>query len=222
LKVAREFVKLAELTPEIYLRYKRSNFEDIQIARLYDCSGETLSDWKKANGLNGVSIRHWSTWEKYFPKEVEKMIKQYKELYNRGWKRDFIAEEMGMSRGALCRFVDRFVPEYKAHTVKLRLTDEQKEIIKANGLKIDTVRHRIHAGWPMEKALTDPPEEHLGSMTANVQRGWNDLSDEHRAMAIQNKIPQATVIKRLGRGWTDELAVTKAPRQSGNGKGKKK
>jgi hypothetical protein len=214
----RKYIKLDDLTPEIYLRYKRTGMDDREIGRLYDVTGETISNWKADHGLKGVSIREWSTWEKYFPKDVEKLKKKYMELWNRGWKRQYIAEEMDMSHGALTRFVERFLPHMKQRTVKHRLTDEQKRIAHENGIKIDTAQARIRAGVSVEEAITKPTEEKIGSMTAGSNRKWKDLSDDMKRKAIQNKITQSTVTKRLGRGWPDELAVTKPPKKCGNGK----
>ncbi|MEK4883446.1 helix-turn-helix domain-containing protein [Bacillus sp. FSL W8-0223] len=148
--------KLDELTPEIYLRYKRTKLHDIQIARLYDCSEETLTAWKRKNGLFGVRSNKWDTRKKYFPDEIEKMKKKFIELYNKGWKQEAIAEELGMSRPSLSLFIKRFLPQYKAFEIKMKLTKEQKEIIQKHGLTANTVLHRIRAGWPIERALTQP------------------------------------------------------------------
>jgi uncharacterized protein YjcR len=149
--------KLDELTPELYLRYKRTKLHDRHIARLYGCSQETLTAWKRKHGLIGLNIQLWSTWEKYFPEEIEKMKKKFIELYNKGWKQEAIAEELGVSRQSLSRFIQRYLPHMKAHEVRVRLTKEQKAIIQKNRLRIDTVLHRIRAGWPIERALTEQP-----------------------------------------------------------------
>jgi uncharacterized protein YjcR len=148
--------KLDELTPELYLKYKRTKLHDIQIARLYGCSQETLTAWKRKHGLIGVSIKKWNTWEKYFPDEVEKIKKKFIELYNQGWKQEAIAEELGISRASLSRFIKKYLPHMKAFEIKIRFSEEQKEIIRKNGLKVNTVLRRIYYGWPIEKALTKP------------------------------------------------------------------
>jgi predicted DNA-binding protein YlxM (UPF0122 family) len=148
--------KLDELTPELYLRYKRTKLHDIQIARLFGCSQETLTAWKRENGLIGVNIQLWGTWEKFFPEEIEKMKKKITQFYKKGWKQEAIAKELGISRQSLSRFIQRYLPHMKAHEVKVRLTDEQKAIIRQHGLSVNTVLHRIYAGWPIDKAMTEP------------------------------------------------------------------
>lgn len=139
--------KLYELTPEMYLRYKRTKLHDRHIARLYNCSTETLRTWKKERGLIGVTIRKWETWEKFFPEEFERLKKKITQLHQRGWKQEAIAEELGMSRQALSRFIAKYLPHLKAREVKVRLSKEQLVIIKRHGLKVDTVLHRIRAGF---------------------------------------------------------------------------
>ncbi len=57
------------------------------------------------------------------------------------------------------------------------LTPEQIEIFKANGIPGSTVRHRIHIGWDIDRAITEPskptntaPRGELG-MFSNHEKG---------------------------------------------------
>lgn len=218
----RRCIKLSDLTPEIYLRYKRKGLDDRQIGRLYDVTGETISNWKADHGLKGVTIRQWSTWEKYFPKEIEKMKQKYMSLWNSGWKHEYIAEEMEMSRGSLTRFIQRFLPHMSQRKAEVKLTDEQKEIARKNGVKINTAQWRIrHGGMSVEEAITKRAEKPIGSFKNPSKRGWKNLSEEMKQKVIENGISPSTVTKRMGRRWPDEIAVTKPPKPCGNGKVKK-
>lgn len=232
----RIFVKLADLTPQIYMRYKRTEMTDTEIARLYDVSLETITNWKKANGLSGkINVRSWETWDKYFPDEVRKIKKRFLELYNQGWKHIYIAEELGMTRNQLTRFKDRYFPDMMSR-VTLRFTDEQKRIAKEHGIKLDTARHRIHNGMDVEEAIRkpiesegwrgDPDKRMIGNKTAKevtdepLVRIKDHLTEEEIQKAYDKGLSRNVLYRRIRAGWSKQAIINTPSRKKRKGKSK--
>jgi hypothetical protein len=141
------------------MKYKRKRLADRQIAVLYDCNIQTLVDWKNAKGLTGkINIWSWKTWGETFPKEAKKQKEKFLSLYNQGWKHIHIADEMDMTRSELTTFKRHFFPDLM-RAKPFRLSDEQKKIAKENGIKLDTVSHRIRDGMDVEEAIRKPKED---------------------------------------------------------------
>jgi hypothetical protein len=77
------------------------------------------------------------------------------------------------------------------------------------GLSGTTIRERLLAGWPIEKALTLRP----GATWAKHELGGEALS--LRAWAARAGLAKDTLQRRLDRGWSLEKAVTTPARQAG-------
>lgn len=157
--ILRDFKKLKDLTPEIYMKYKKQRLSDKQIGVLYDCTIETIRDWKhKHDLLDAINIWSWKSWGESFPKDLKKLKEKFVFYYNQGWQHKYIAEEMDMTRSELTTFKKHFFPDLM-RAKPFRLTNEQKKIAKKNGIKLDTVAHRIRGGMDVEEAITKPKED---------------------------------------------------------------
>jgi transposase len=156
----REFVKLKELTPEIYMRYKRKRLSDRQIASLYDCTLQTIVDWKRVNDLlNVVSAASWKSWGGQFPRDLKRKKDLFWSLYNQGLKHQHIAEGMDMTRHELTSFKRYAFPELMRKKPR-RLTEEEKKIAKENGISLNTVSQRIRQyDMTVEEAITKPLQD---------------------------------------------------------------
>jgi hypothetical protein len=88
------------------------------------------------------------------------------------------------------------------------------------GLKATTISCRLDRhGWPVERALTEPPNNHPGPRRTNLEyqhinNHFLELNGESRTIAEWSRktgIDIATISSRLELGWPVEKALTEPP-----------
>jgi hypothetical protein len=180
--VGYTFEKLKDLTPEIYMNYKKRRLSDTKIGLLYDSSLSVIVAWKSVHGLtNKMNVRAWKSWAEHFPKEAQKKKDKFISLYNKGWKHEHIAKEMDMTEMELSTFKKNFFPHLQRN--ERLLTAEQKAIAKANDLNVDTVYKRvINKGMDIEEAIRRPKVEmknrkrRKGKFLNEIETGFDGTS----------------------------------------------
>jgi hypothetical protein len=153
-------LEIEGLTPEIYLRYKRKELTDEQIAKLYDVKPKSIRWWKYQRGLNDVIISRWETWEKYFPEDLKKLLDKFLELEKMYYSDQAMADEMGLTHGSFSRFKKRYFPDrvLTSKSDPIRFTSVQKRIITQRGLDAHLIRRRIREGGKtFEEAIAMGP-----------------------------------------------------------------
>lgn len=101
------------------------------------------------------------------PKPLDKNSPLYRQEFKK-WQN--VAKENGIKPTTFAGRVNKGVPLEKAATVKpgesifdeprkqRTLSEEQKQIARENGLKLNTVYHRLSTGWSEYEAVSTPPD----------------------------------------------------------------
>lgn len=87
----------------------------------------------------------------------------------------------------------------------IKYTEEQKRIIKENGLTTRIVSLRRHRGWSMEKAINTP--KFKPQQKANGRDRYK-YSDEIINIVLKNGIKLDTFYRRVRNGWSIDEAST--------------
>ncbi|HET6872607.1 MAG TPA: hypothetical protein VFH42_06410 [Sporolactobacillaceae bacterium] len=145
---------LYNLTPDLYLKYKKRKISDREIAKLFKTTYKKVNEWKKNNGFGYVDFRRKDVFYRYFPDVLEREKKKYLSLYEKGWDLYSIASELNMSPSAVSKFREVHFPEHIMYRHPRFLTAEQRQTALKNGIEIFNVYDRISRGWSVEQAIT--------------------------------------------------------------------
>ena len=113
------------------------------------------------------------------PKMKMKPMTKYTEEEKETIKKNGLTTRIVSQR--VCRGWDRekaintppIQPQQKAHgRGRYKYTDEIIEIVKSNGIKIDTFYRRVRSGWSIEKASTTPTSSIKINTQNSVWRKW--------------------------------------------------
>lgn len=124
-----------------------------------------------------------------------------------------VAEKNGLSRKDLYRRVyeENWSINRAITTPKMKIkpmtkyTEEQKAIIKENGLNTRIVSQRIFRGWTIERAINTPPVQPKDKAHG---RGRYKYRDEIINIVLNNGIKLDTFYRRVRDGWSIDDAST--------------
>jgi len=128
--------------------------------------------------------------------------------------------DLALSNGISKHVLDNRIREYgwdivRAYTEPLQrqklkniLTDEIKETLKINNIKINTFQMRVFTlKWSIEKAMNTPTLSSKDSINLAV-KSIRRISKEQYEVAESNNIKVTTLRSRVNRGWSPEKACT--------------
>lgn len=224
-----------DLTIQEYLKYKKRKLKDKEIARLVGTNILYLIQWKEQNGIKGLRISH------LYRLEAERLKKEYIKLHNKGWKDESIREHLKLTMTEFYNFKTEYLPEYK-RTSPIAYTEEEKRIMKQNGVDCRLAYYRMQKGMSKEEAISTPKtvrhftkrqkkiveEKGINSATVwdRIDKGMSfkeavntpvqvqkEYSIKYKLLAEKHGIEWSLALNRVHRGWDIETACTKPKRR---------
>lgn len=90
---------------------------------------------------------------------------------------------------------------YKPARTYRKLSDEESNLLKENGISKEIYYNRVHAGWDRQEALTKP------------LRKYNRISEQEKAWMEESGVDPLTFRTRIARNMDREKAA-KMPKRS--------